>query len=234
MALKNRQAVFAYKTARGALHRAPALLKFLALLPLSVVCLALPLAALAAGIALAALTACACGFRLREQFCDLKPALFYSVLMYGLSIFSNTLEIQFPVSPAEFCIAAFTPRPDFLFMCLRLTIIVQLSALLFRSTTALQIRDSLGVIESAIRRLLSRVPLIGARVSERPRLAGNIALFAGFIPEIFQTWAQIDKAWHARGGKQGLSKIRALIFLLISLSFEKAARKALALAARGD
>jgi len=231
MGVKNRRTVFAYKTGKGPLHRVPAAVKLLALLPLSVVCLTLPPAALAAGIALAAIAGRVCGFRPREQLTDLKPVLFYSLLMYVLSIVSCLAEIRFPVSPAEFFLAAFTPRPDFLLMCLRLAIIVQLSALLFRSTTALQIRDSLGAIECAIRRLLSRTAH-GAQVPPRPRIAGSIALFAGFIPELFQTWSQIDRAWRARGGKNNLAKIRTLVFVLITLSFEKAARKAAALSAR--
>jgi len=93
----------------------------------------------------------------------------------------------------------------------------------------LQIRDSLGAIECGIRRLLSRRQ---NQFPIKPRIAENIALFAGFIPEIFQTWSQIDRAWRARGGKNNLAKIRTLVFVLITLSFEKAARKAVALSAR--
>jgi energy-coupling factor transporter transmembrane protein EcfT len=65
------------------------------------------------------------------------------------------------------------------------------------------------------------------------RFAGNIALFLCFIPEIFSIWAGIELAWKARGGKQGLGKIRTLVFTLISFGMEKAAIKARALAARG-
>jgi len=238
MGLKNSRAVFAYNSRKGPLHRVPALVKLVALLPLSIVCLALPLPALAAGIALAAIAASVCGFRLSEQLCDLKPVLFYSILMYVLSIVSRLVEWQFP-SPLVFSleflkelfITTFTPRPDFLFSCLRLAIIVQLSALLFRTTTTLQIRDSLGAIECGIRRRLSRRQNSAQRPI-KPRIAETIALFAAFIPEIFQTWSQIDRAWRARGGKNNLAKIRTLVFVLITLSFEKAARKAMALSAR--
>ncbi|MCL2444230.1 MAG: hypothetical protein FWD13_12315 [Treponema sp.] len=59
-----------------------------------------------------------------------------------------------------------------------------------------------------------------------------ITLFLCFIPEIFQTWTSINTAWKARGGRQGISKIRTLVFVLISISLEKAALKAKALFAR--
>jgi energy-coupling factor transporter transmembrane protein EcfT len=59
-----------------------------------------------------------------------------------------------------------------------------------------------------------------------------IALFLCFIPEIFENWALVNLAWKARGGKKGFAKIKSLVFILISLSMEKAAAKAKALEAR--
>jgi len=59
-----------------------------------------------------------------------------------------------------------------------------------------------------------------------------ISLFINFIPEIFKIWTSINLAWKSRGGKNGFGKIKTLVFVLISLSFEKAAIKAKALSAR--
>ncbi|MCL2181414.1 MAG: hypothetical protein FWB83_09840, partial [Treponema sp.] len=84
--------------------------------------------------------------------------------------------------------------------------ILQMSALLFRTTSPVEIRDAV------------RLEII--------------SLFLLFIPEIFNTWAQIDLAWKARGGKNGLSKIYKLVLIIISASFEKAAIKAKAVEAR--
>ena len=126
-----------------------------------------------------------------------------------------------------------SPKISFVFLILRFALILQLSALLFRSTTTLEIRDSLNEIETRIRRFLSRLPFLKKHIELKPRLGTGIALFAGFIPEIFQTWERIDRAWLARGGKNNSEKIRTLVFILISLSFEKAAQKAKAIAARG-
>ena len=214
MAIGNRQTVFAYKTIKGPLHRLPALAKLISLVPLSLLCMSLPLPALGAGIALLALAALVLKFSPREQFTDLRPVLFYGLLMYALSVFSQLAEITLPVPLRELFMNVLIPQNKFVHMFLRLLIIVQLSALLFRTTSMLEIRDCLSI--SAF----------------TTRFSGSFALFAGFIPEIFQAWTQIDRAWQARGGRNGFTKIRALVFILITLSFEKAARKAVAMAAR--
>jgi energy-coupling factor transporter transmembrane protein EcfT len=83
---------------------------------------------------------------------------------------------------------------------------VQISALFFRTTSSLEIRE---VVRFEI-----------------------ISLFLCFIPEIFKIWTSINLAWRARSGKEGFIKIKTLMFILISLSFEKAAIKAKALEAR--
>ena len=260
MAVKNRQPVFAYKTAAGPLHRLPALAKLLALLPLSLLCMRLPLPALGIGIGIAALAGLACKFTLREQLTDLKPVLFYSILMYALSIVSQVGEIHLSAPLPELLLAVFMPKPQFAYLCLRLLLIVQLSALLFRTTTALEIRDSVRGIENAIRSFANflsqrRIRTSGSSDAEGMKNKGlgmseqrqnqrkaagsrfwisdSIALFAAFIPELFCTWTQIDRAWCARGGRNGFRKIKTLVFVLISASFEKAAAKALAMAARG-
>ena len=229
-----RQTVFRYKTVRGPLHKLPAMLKLFLLLPVSVFCMSLPSLWLTAGIITALAAAFLCGFTLREQLTDLKPAAFYSGVMYALSVFSTLFENWGNMSFSALAATALLPRLDFLRIVLRLALIVQLSALLFRSTSSIEIREGLNTIERAIRHIFSRLPLLGKRVSPRPRFAQYISLFLSFIPEIFETWTIINLAWKARGGKHGLARIKTLSFVLISLSFEKAAVKAKALAARGE
>ena len=228
--------VFRYKTVKGPLHKLPAMLKLFLLLPISVFCMSLPSLWLTAGMAIAVITAFLCHFTLREQLTDLKPAFYYASLMYALSVLSNVFEniqhFSFLIFHFSF-LTVFIPRPDFLRITLRLTLIVQLSALLFRTTSSMEIREGLNAIERFIRLAFSRLPFLGKRISTQPRFAENISLFLCFIPEIFSIWTSINLAWKARGGKNGLLKIKMLVFVLISLSFEKAALKAKALEARG-
>jgi energy-coupling factor transporter transmembrane protein EcfT len=204
------QSIFRYKTVKGPLHKLPALLKLLIFLPLSVFCMTLAPLYLGAGIIAASITAFLCKFTLREQLTDLKPAFFYAVLMYALSLFSNIFDYWQTLPEISF-ITLLTPHPDFLRITLRLVLIMQLSSLLFRSTSSSEIRYCLP----------------------KNRFTGFLSLFLGFIPEIFETWSSINLAWKARGGKNGIGKIKTVVFILITLSFEKAAVKAKALVARG-
>jgi biotin transport system permease protein/energy-coupling factor transport system permease protein len=210
MAMNKTQVLFRYKTVKGPLHKFPALLKLILLLPMSIFCMSLSPKWLCAGIILSVITAFCCKFTLREQLTDLTPAFFYAILMYALSIFSNLFEllrkITLNANIIDNLVFVIMPQYDFLHIALRLILIVQLSALLFRTTSALEIRESLRI--------------------------EPIALFLSFIPGIFETWKTVDLAWKARGGKQGLKKIITIVFVLISLSMEKAAMKSTALTAR--
>ena len=230
----SRQSIFKYKIIKGALHKWHVMLKLFLLLSLSIFCLTLPSFWLCAGIIIAAFFAFLCRFTLREQLTDLKPAVIYAVLMYALSVFSNIYNYlnntQF-VFPASF-FSVLIPHSDYLRIALRLTLIIQLSALLFRTTSAIEIRECLRNIELFLKKLFTRLSSYNKHISLRPRFAENISVFLMFIPEIFKIWSDIDLAWKARGGRQGLKKIRMLVFVLISLSFEKAALKAKALEAR--
>ena len=228
-----KQAVFRYKTVKGPLHKLPAMVKLFFLLPLSGFCISLSPLWLEAGIVVLILTAFLCGFTLREQITDLKPAVFYALLMYALSVFSILLENWKGITLKSF-ISALVPREDFLRIALSLAVVLQLSALLFRTTSSTEIREGLNAIEKFLRRVLFHLPLFGKKISPRPSFAQNITLFLSFIPEIFQTWSNIDLAWKARNGRHGFSRIRTLLFVLITLSFEKAAQKSKALAARGN
>jgi len=196
--------VFKYKTIKGRLHKVPAIIKLLLLLPLSFFCMSLPSLWLGVGIISAVLIAFICGLSLQDQITDFKPAFFYAVLMYALSVFSNLINnYRMPINQL---LTVFIPNLEYLRITLRLVLIVQISALLFRTTSPLEIRE---VVRLEI-----------------------LSLFLSFIPEIFKIWTSVNMAWKARGGKEGFGKIKTLMFVLISLSFEKAAVKANALAAR--
>ncbi|MDR0324075.1 MAG: hypothetical protein LBI12_06490 [Treponema sp.] len=194
--------------------------------------MSLPPLYLAAAIGAAVIIAFLCGFTVSEQIADLKPAAFYAVLMYALSFFSvffeNSSELPFPEAAAF----AMLPRMDFLRIALRLVLIVQISALFFRSTSSIELRESLCTAENYISLFFSRFSFSGKHDLAKGSFSQNIVLFLMFIPEIFKNWKDINLAWKARSGKQGLKKIKIIVFVLISLTMEKAAVKSKALAAR--
>jgi len=197
--------IFKYKTIKGPLHKIPALLKLLLLLPLSFFCMSLPSLWLGTGIIFCVIVSFICGLSFQEQLTDLKPAFYYALLMYILSVFSNLTD-NFRLIPFNESVKALIPRHEYLRITLRLALIVQISALVFRTTSALEIREAV------------RLEII--------------SVFLCFIPEIFKIWTSVNHAWKARRGKDGLLKIKIVIFVLISLCFEKAALKAKAIEAR--
>jgi biotin transport system permease protein/energy-coupling factor transport system permease protein len=197
--------VFRYKTIKGPLHKVPAIIKLLLLLPLSFFCMSLPTFWLGTGIIICVIVSFICGLSPQEQLTDLKPAFYYAILMYILSVFTDLTD-NFRLIPYNELIKVLIPRHEYLKITLRLALIVQISALVFRTTSALEIREAV------------RLEII--------------TVFLCFIPEIFKIWTSVNLAWKARGGKDGIVKIKTVIFVLISLCFEKAALKAKALEAR--
>jgi len=201
------RAIFKYKTIKGPLHKVPAFLKLACFLPFSIACIYIPPLWLGVGIAFIIIISFICGLTAREQLTDFKPAVLYAALMFFLSVFSNLYDNWNSMPLNILLTVSMIPRVDFLQTILRLALIVQLSALLFRTTSSLEIREVVRF--------------------------DMLSLFLCFIPEIFKTWTSINLAWKARGGKPGLAKLQILLFVLISISFEKAAVKAKALEARG-
>lgn len=229
MAMSGTFSIFKYKTVKCSLHKLPAIAKLFLFLPLCIFCLSLTPLYLTAGIITAFIFAALCRFSLHEQITDLKPALYYAVLMYALSVFSAFFENWKLFTSHEITSFAFLPNNDYLRITLRLVLIIQLSAFVFRTTSSLEIREALRSME---KRILSILPFIGERLATQSRFVESVSLFLCFIPEIFTNWSSINLAWKARGGRQGIRKIKTTVFILISVSMEKAALKAKALEAR--
>jgi biotin transport system permease protein len=150
-----------------------------------------------------------CGIRPRDALGDLRPALYYGFFLYVTAVLA-----AWWVLPDRAAIRAgiFVPPLHTVTVGVRLLVLLQLSSLLFRTTT-------LVALTSAIARVC-------------PSLAIPLALFLGFIPALFELWGRLDLSWRARGGKKGIKKLFVLLPALISLAFFHADLKARALAAR--
>jgi len=231
MAITSAKNLFGYKTVRGILHKVPAMLKLFMFLPLCIFCMSFTILQFITGIIAAAIFAFICGLTLSEQLTDLKPALIYGLLLYLLLVFSNLLE-NIQITDISGLVQIISPRNEYFLFSLRLIIIVQLSAMLFRTTSAFEIRESLGEIEYWIKRVLSHLPLLGKNITPNRKISGVFSLFLSFIPEIFVIWTNINLAWKARGGKNNFRKITTLVFVLITLCMDKASKKTKALEAR--
>ncbi|MDR2509047.1 MAG: hypothetical protein LBC77_00215 [Spirochaetaceae bacterium] len=208
---------FCYRRGHGILYRANAGIKLLLLFVFSIAVTRLPVTITLVCNVLAAVFALYSGFTIKEFLIDIKPALYYALFLYAAGALSSL-----------------SPRPgvEFFLYASRLFFIIQISALFFRGTTSIEIKDTLCDIELFSRRLIVKLPF-AKRISLRPRHALRIALALSFIPQLFSLWHKLNTAYRARGGKGGIQKIRLLLRALLSLSFHAAAEKARALAARG-
>ncbi|MCL2276335.1 MAG: hypothetical protein FWC21_00410 [Treponema sp.] len=211
------KAIFKYKTTKGPLHKIPAIIKLILLLPLSILCLYLQTIWLLTGIFIIIFAAFFCGLSVYDQLLDFKPAAFYVIILFAFSSLSNAIDYitlapshsstETPIPVLILALSSiFVPDQDYIRLALRLILIIQISALVFRTTSSLEIKYA------------ARLDIL--------------TLFIGFIPDIFKIWSNINTAWKARNGKNNFWKIMNLAFILITICFENAAVKAKALEAR--
>ena len=99
-----------------------------------------------------------------------------------------------------------------LLMLVKLLCVMQTASLVFKTSTTLQLRQALS----------------------KNILSETLALFICFIPQVTKNWAQIKKAWFARGGKKSLKMIIVLLPVLFSVGMKQAWNTARALSIRKD
>ena len=99
-------------------------------------------------------------------------------------------------------------------MLLKLLCVMQTASLVFKTSTSLQLREGLEKIELAIRKLF--------RASPAAPVAGVIALFVCFIPQVSKNWQQVKRAWKARGGKNSIRMYMVLLPVLFSVGMKQA------------
>ena len=91
---------------------------------------------------------------------------------------------------------------------------MQTASLVFKTTTGLQIRQALEQMELAVRKIFHLKPATP--------VAQALALFVCFIPQVSKNWAQIKKAWFARGGKKSIKMLVVLLPVLFSVGMKQA------------
>jgi biotin transport system permease protein len=206
--------LFSYSPGHSLLHRAPALVKVAALLALSVAAFFAPPEATAAATPLLLGAALLCGIPLKAALSDLKPALYYAFFLYATAVAAPVMGAVTAAvtgnAGAPFSAALLPPAATVAVM-VRLAALLQVSSLLFRTTTTVALKNAIAAV--------------------CPPLAVPLALFLGFIPALFQEWTRLDRAFRARGGAPR-SKAQVLLPALMALAFYQADQKARALAAR--
>lgn len=209
--MKTKYSSFSYKPGNSPVHKIPAWIKIIIIPALNILVFNLPWYFSAGFVIFQFILCCCLKFSLKEQFADLKPVLWYGVLLFLFDFISHK-KIYFDLNTA--------------FLLLKLFGIMQSASLMFKTSTSLEIRNGIGQIEGVIRKIL--------HLKKKNTLTNTISLFVCFIPAVFKIWEQSKKAWIARGGKKNLKMISTLLPVLFSVGMKQAYNRARAISVREE
>ncbi len=200
--------ILSYQKRNSLIHRTPALLKLLALLGIAVALYltGLEIHGILFAVSLVAVLISSISFK--DFLHDLKPVTFYGLfiavvevvgaMLYGGNLWESFGDGMWKTNSSVLLVS-------------RLVVAMSYTSLFFRTTSNLEIRQSLERVELAVSFGHSRLSFSRA-----------FALFLNFLPQLFSIWANLDKAWKARCGKRGIRKILVLLPVFITLSMKKA------------
>ena len=97
---------------------------------------------------------------------------------------------------------------------------MQSASILFKTSTSLQIREGLELMERTVR-----------RKPDAP-VAQAVSLFICFIPQVSKNWQQAERAWKARGGRKSLRMFIVLLPVFFSVGMKQAYNSAKAISVR--
>ena len=217
---------FSYKAGKSPVHKMPAWLKILLIPALNILIFNLPFPFTVGFILLQAALAFALRFTPRELFADFKPVLYYAVILYATSLVANFFAAcqggianpqaaTFTLADSlKFSLSSSLKNKSTIRMLVKLFCIMQSASILFKTSTTLQIREGLGCIEGALRKILP--------VSKKNSLTPTAALFICFIPMVYKNWELSKRAWLARGGKSGIRMLKAIFPVFLSVGIKQA------------
>lgn len=215
--------LFSYKSGSSFLHKTPAWIKLLFIPFINILFLCLPAYFACGLVVIQFVLACCLHFSFKEQLTDVKPVLYYAVLLYGFKVilwamsFISGDGITKTSSSDLFDLETF-------FLLVKLFCVMQSASLVFKTSTLLQLREGIAQIESTLRKIL--------HLKKQNTFTNAISMFLNFIPMLAQIWEQSKKAWCARSGKKGLKMYSVLLPVLFSVGMKKAYNQARAISIR--
>ncbi len=213
----NNYSAFSYKAGHSVFHRMSAWCKILLIPVFNIAVFSLNWKFAAVFVGIQFITFFCLRFTLKEQLTDLTPVLWYGIFMYLIDLISGTYIGFAELGLADSFLSAlkkclydektFSTIVKF-FAC------NQSAALMFKTSTSLELREGIETIELKIRKVLP--------CSKKPRFAIVVSMFINFIPAVFKIWNQLKRAWFARGGKYNLRMFLALFPVLFSIGLKYA------------
>lgn len=205
---------FSYKQGSSFLHRCPAWIKILLIPVVSIAVFKLPFYCAAFLCVVQIILASALRFTIREQIRDLKAVLYYAFFLIFAKVIGNIAVNHFDFR--DFLLN----EKETWFLLLKLLCVMQSASLLFKTSTSLQIREGLELMERKITR------------KQSAPVAQAVSLFICFIPQVSKNWQQAERAWKARGGRKSLRMFVVLLPVFFSVGMKQAYNTARAIAIR--
>lgn len=222
---------FTYKAGNSFVHKLPAWIKILIIPILSVIFFNSPYYVSLALFVAQMILSFSIKFTLREQIRDLKLVIYFGILLYSVNFFATAASgffdennsmnlIQLLRTSVRECLKNSTTA----LMLLKLLCVLQTSSIIFKTSTSLELREGIGKIESAIRKIF--------HLKSENTVSHIFALILCFIPMIFHVWNQAVYAWKGRHGKTSLRMYLTLFPILFSVGMKNAFDTAKAVAIR--
>ena len=205
--------LFAYKPGSSFLHKCPAWCKilFIPLLNILFLCLS-PYFSLGLMIFQVILAFCL-RFSIREQLSDLRPIIYYAVLLFLFQLISWFIG---GLSPQSFVQSfSWTAEKETVFLLIKLFAIMQSASLVFKTSSSLELREGIGKL-----------------FGYNSVFTNAISMFLNFIPMLSKIWEESKRAWIARSGKANLKMYLVLLPVLFSVGMKKAFNMARAISIR--
>lgn len=227
------EAILSYNKRNSLIHRIPAIVKLIILFCIPLVLYFTPLFYHLGLFAFAFILFLIAKLPIKSFFRDLKPIVYYCFFIFIIDVLtillfdktpmpieSGTIEAgldESAVSPSMGFWTILLEKGNFALMS-RLLVSMAYTSIFFRTTSHLEMRQSLEKIESFITLGQSKLTF-----------SKSFALFLNFLPQLFAIWNSLDLAWRARKGKRTPRKIVVLLPTFITLSIKKANETLLAM-----
>lgn len=212
--------LFGYTGGTSFLHKCDARIKLLLLFAFGAFVFLLPRNASLVCIAIFFALSPAIRFPPKEMIVSLKPVLYYAIVLYVSSAAGAFFAHEaFPIM--------FIPSErDIVILC-RLALAFLIANAIYRTTSPLELREAVESIERGIVRFF-------CKKKESPRLifSESLSLLIVLVPEVFDVWQAVFRAWKARCGKKGVRMVLALFPVFISVCMKRTYIMSLALKAR--
>ncbi|MCR5217246.1 hypothetical protein [Treponema sp.] len=205
---------FTYKAGNSFLHKMPAWCKILFIPLLNIFVFKMPFYVAASFLIIQFILALCLKFTIKEQLKDFSPIIIYAFLLYITAFFSRWAAGGFLLNKAPYIARHTFTNASTGILLLKLFSIIQSASLVFRTSTSLQIREGVGAVESAVRKVLP--------CSKKNKFTNTLSLFICFIPMVFKNWNQCRRAWFARKGPRGIKMYAALFPVFFSVGIKQA------------